>query len=521
MAITTEQEAMLDLRYSTDMANRRASNDHLSDSPDPLDEEPFPKPRLSSREKKNLLFLGALYFIHAIPLQFSWLTMPILLRQQLSYSDVGTFLVSQYPFSWKVAWSPVVDGFHIPMLGRRKTWMVPSLVAAGGVLFWLSFSQDSLVAQIAAGSSAAMVWTILAWFLIMVFCANVRIAIDSWAIDLLSPPNVHWASPAVTIGEALSGLVSFNVFLGTASLSSSQDASGKMEPADTHFFFLGSAAVFVLTAIMLMVGRRENNKEQRTRTVRQAYTIIWNILKLRHVWILMLIHMVSMVGFITNDTITVLQLVKNHFDDFELAALGTVTLPFAIAGGFLVARAFQTRHPLHVWRQMFPWRLLTAFVSQLTILFISRYPHSSFRWLVVFMPFCLSRFFESAMWVSFVAFHAQLADPQCGGIYMSLLSTTLNIRYDTLQFFFTKTIGMIDGTDDLTKPSPLIDGYQMVNLASIVLAILLYRFFLRPATMHLQTIDVTEWRVKDTVVASPAAYEMVRTRDRAEHIDED
>lgn len=520
MATTAEQEAMLNLRYSADMAHRRMSDDHLSDDPDALDHESVPKPRLSSREKKSLLFLGTLYFIHAVPLQFSWITMPIILRQQLSYSDVGTFLVSQYPFSWKAAWSPVVDGFHIPFLGRRKTWMVPSLVAAGAVLIWLSSSQDALVAKVAAGNSSAMIWIVLAWFLVMIFCANVRIAIDSWAIDLLSPSNVHWASPAVTIGEAVSGFVSFNLFLGATSFKSSKDESGKAEPADTHLFFLGSAAIFVITAVSLMIGKRENNKEPRTRTIRQAYTIIWNILKLRQVWLLMLIHMVSMIGFITNDTITVLQLVKNHFNDFELAALGTVTVPFAIAGGFLVARAFQTKHPLQVWRRMFPWRLLLAFISQLTVLVISRYPNSRFRWLVVILPFCLSRFFESAMWVAFVAFHAQLADPQCGGIYMSLLSTTLNIRYDTLQFFFTKTIGLIDGSDDLTKPSPLIDGYQIVNTTSIVLAILLYRFFLRPATMYLQTIDVAEWRVLDTAVAEPVAYEMASTRDGDEDMKE-
>ena len=166
--------------------------DALSDLSDPLDEQrTTPTPVLSFPEKKSLVLLCTIYFIHAIPLQFSWLTMPIILRQQLSYSDVGTFLISQYPYSWKAAWSPLVDGIYHPFIGRRKTWIVPSLVIGGVVLFWLAFTQDSFVAEVASGRSFAMAPLVLTWFVVMFVCANIRIALDSWSINLLSPPNVH------------------------------------------------------------------------------------------------------------------------------------------------------------------------------------------------------------------------------------------------------------------------------------------------------------------------------------------
>ena len=284
-----------------------------------------------------------------------------------------------------------------------------------------------------------------------------------------------------------------------------------MRPASTFLFFGASAAAFVTTAVLLLFGNSASDKAQKSQSIRKVYTIIWEILKLRHVWILMLVHMASMIGFVTNDTITTLELVKDNFSDFDLAILATAALPFAIAGSFLVAKAFQTRHPLHVWRRMFPWRLILAFVSQLTILFVSRYPNSQFRWLVVLPPFCLSQLFSVAMWVAFVAFHAQVSDPQFGGIYMSVLATTLNIRYDTLQFLCTKAIGMIDGSDDLTKPSPLIDGYQIVNVTTVILSIPIYWFFLRPATLYLQTIDVSAWRINFQDPADIMAYEMVGT----------
>jgi PAT family acetyl-CoA transporter-like MFS transporter 1 len=489
--------------------------DTLDDLSEPLDEQRTTfKPVLSFLEKKNLAFLCTLYFIHALPLQFSWITMPIILRQQLSYSDVGTFLISQYPYSWKAAWSPLVDGIYQPFIGRRKTWVVPSFVIGGVVLFWLAFTQDSLVAEVASGRSLAMAWLVLTWFMVMVVCANIRIALDSWSINLLSPPNVHWASSIATIGETAASLVSCNLFLGVTSLSSPKQKTRRAEPASTFLFFGASATAFVTTAVLLLVGNRESSgNAQKGQSIRKIYSIIWEILKLRHVWILMLVHVASMIGFITNDTISTLELVRNNFNDFDLAVLATIALPFAIVGSFLVAKAFKTRHPLHVWRRLFPWRLLVAFVSQLTILFISRYPDSKFRWLVVVLPFCLSQLFASAMWVAFVAFHAQVSDPQFGGIYMSVLATTLNIRYDTLQFLCTKAIGMIDGSDDLTKPSPLIDGYQIVNLTTVILAIPVYWFFLRPATLYLQTVDVFAWRIKHQDPVDAMAYELVRTDD--------
>lgn len=506
--------------HSPNRTTGHGDTDEFDDITEPLDvdeQKTIPLSVLSSLEKKNLVFLCAVYFIHAIPLQFSWATMPIILRQQLNYSDVGTFLISQYPYSWKAAWSPLVDGLYFPIIGRRKTWLVPSFLLGGVVLFWLAFTQDSLVERVAGGISLAMLWVVLPWFMVMVLCANIRIALDSWSINLLSPANVHWASSITTIGETGAGLVSCNIFLGLTSLNAPKAEPRVPETASTSFFFGASAVAFITTAFLLLAGKRETEKAQTKQSIRKIYLIIWEILKLRHVWILMLVHVTSMIGFITNDTITTLEMVKNNFTDFDLAVLATVALPFAIAGSFLVAKAFQTGHPLHVWRQMFPWRLLLAFLSQLTILFVSKYPDSKFRWLIVVLPFCLSMMLASAMWIAFVAFHAQVSDPQFGGIYMSVLATTLNIRYDTLQFLCTKAIGMIDGTDDLTKPSPLIDGYQMVNLATVVLAIPVYWFFLKPATLFLQTVDVSAWRIKYQDPVDSVAYEMVRPIDDDEY----
>lgn len=116
---------MLELRRLDHLTDHGYIDDS-SDLSERLDEQrTTTKLALTFLEKKNLVFLCTIYFIHAIPLTFSWYTMPIILRQQLSYSAVGTFLVSQYPYSWKAVWSPLVDGLHHPLIGRRKTCTQP------------------------------------------------------------------------------------------------------------------------------------------------------------------------------------------------------------------------------------------------------------------------------------------------------------------------------------------------------------------------------------------------------------
>jgi len=506
---------------------RRLSHESIDhDDPGELDdfleneERPPSRPGLSFAETKSLLMLFGLYFVHYVPLNFSWQTMPIILRQQLSYSDVGTFLVSQYPYSWKVVWSPIVDAIFVPRIGRRKTWIVPSLVGGAAVLLWLAVHQDGLVAGVARGESIGLVWLVLAGLVTMVLCANIRIALDSWSLDLLSQPNVHWASPTTSVAEMSGAFVAFNLYLGLTALEGPKDENGKDEPADTRLFYGLSAAAFLIVALLLAVFKRETNVGNKNKTIRGAYSIIWKILKLRPVWTLMLVHVISMMGFMTNDTITVLQLVKNDFDDFNIAALATAVAPFVLGGSYVVARLFESRHPLQVWRAMFPWRLLAAFVSQLSVLYVAMHPDSSpaLRWFVVFVPFCLSTLLGSGMWICFVAFHAQISDPHYGGIYMSLLATTLNIRYDALQFFFTKMVGFIDGGEDLKGLHPLIDGYQVVNAVSVLVAIPIYWFFLRPATEKLQTVELSVWRVKDDGVADVQAYEMVRSEDNERRV---
>lgn len=51
--------------------------------------------------------------LQGIPVGLAFGTMPFLLKARLSYSDIGLFMLSTYPYSLKLLWSPVVDSCFV------------------------------------------------------------------------------------------------------------------------------------------------------------------------------------------------------------------------------------------------------------------------------------------------------------------------------------------------------------------------------------------------------------------------
>ena len=72
---------------------------------------------------------------HVAPLE----TLPFLLRERLSYSKIAIFTLSTYPYSLKLLWSPFVDSWFFPSVGRRRSWIIPMQTLLGSIMLWMSF----------------------------------------------------------------------------------------------------------------------------------------------------------------------------------------------------------------------------------------------------------------------------------------------------------------------------------------------------------------------------------------------
>ena len=69
-------------------------------------------------------------------------SLPFLLKEHLSYSQIATFSLASYPYSLKLLWSPIVDSLFIPSVGRRRSWIIPMQLLIGTLMLAISFNAE-------------------------------------------------------------------------------------------------------------------------------------------------------------------------------------------------------------------------------------------------------------------------------------------------------------------------------------------------------------------------------------------
>src|SRR2546429_1462023 len=69
-------------------------------------------------------------FSSGLPLWLLINLLPAWLRsEQVDLTSIGLFALMQLPFTWKFLWSPLLDRYALPMLGRRRGWMLITQIA--------------------------------------------------------------------------------------------------------------------------------------------------------------------------------------------------------------------------------------------------------------------------------------------------------------------------------------------------------------------------------------------------------
>jgi MFS transporter, PAT family, beta-lactamase induction signal transducer AmpG len=119
----------------------------------------------------------ALSFASGLPLGLVWLAVPAwMTRLGVDIKVVGLFTLAQAPWTFKVLWAPLVDRYPLPLLGRKRGWILATqalLVALG-----LGFA--------AAAEPPVSVGTIGALCLAMALAsATFDIAYDGYSVEVL------------------------------------------------------------------------------------------------------------------------------------------------------------------------------------------------------------------------------------------------------------------------------------------------------------------------------------------------
>ena len=381
---------------------------------------------LPRQDRRNFLLLVLLYFLQGIPMGLASGSVPFLLKEHLSYSQIGVFSLASYPYSLKLLWSPVVDAVWSPKLGRRKSWILPIQVCSGVGMLYLGGQVKDMMIK-AGASDGSGVWIFTWWWFFLVFlCATQDIAVDGWALTLLSPQNLSYASTAQTVGLTAGHFLSYTVFLAFNSpdfanrwFRSSPRPEGVMTLGG-YLTFAGWAYLVVTLGLALL--KREDKTEDRD-GILEVYESMFGILKLKNIQSIIIIHLIAKIGFQANDAVTNLKLIDKGFSQEDMALTVLIDFPFEISLGYYAGRWSTSNPPIHVWCWAFIGRLIAACLAQVTVMIFPANGVQPWYLLTVIASHIFSTFSSTVMFVAISAFHAKIADPVIGGTYMTLLAT--------------------------------------------------------------------------------------------------
>jgi PAT family beta-lactamase induction signal transducer AmpG len=157
-------------------------------------------------------------FFSGLPLGLIWIAVPAwMARVGIDIRTIGILTLAQSPWTFKFLWSPLMDRYAPPILGRKRGW---ALVGQAGLLLTTAAlalaAADPRSGLALGGASFEWVWVAGALCLAIAFASTVQdIAIDAYAVEVLRPEEHGIAVGARTalyrLGMTLAGAVAITV----------------------------------------------------------------------------------------------------------------------------------------------------------------------------------------------------------------------------------------------------------------------------------------------------------------------
>ncbi|KAJ2612699.1 hypothetical protein H4S08_002582 [Coemansia sp. RSA 1365] len=475
----------------------------------------------SNKDSGNIMLLIALYWLQGIPLGLAHGSIPFLLKEKLSFAQVGLFSLAGYPYSLKLFWSPLVDSVYNSKFGRRKSWIAPIQLITALIFWWMGSHIDSLVRE-----PAEHIHEITYLFLAIVFLSATQdIAVDGWALTLLSEENLPLASTCQTVGINCGFFLSFTVFLALNSVEFSNKYIFS-EPRNAGFLQLGPymafwALAYVVVTLYLIVFKREARptEDESSFGIAKTYRTIWRICKLPHMQQFIAVLLVAKLGFIPNDSTTQLKLIERGLHREEMALAVLIDFPVQLIFGYYAATWSQGENKMKPWRVAFILRLLCSVLGMATVYYFPQDGLTSGYFYVVLLSKVAGSMASTVQFVCISAFVAQIADPIIGGTYMTLLNTLSNFGGTWPVFFVMRAIDYFTSATcifpaGISEPIPCStqesrahclkeggvcnlrwDGYYIVSSACVLLSMFLFVTYIHPTVLRLERLPTQVWRV--------------------------
>jgi PAT family beta-lactamase induction signal transducer AmpG len=197
---------------------------------------------------KRMLICVFTGFTSGLPLFLLFNLAPAWLRsEQIDLKTIGLFALIQFPYTWKFVWSPLLDRYVLPVLGRRRGWMLLSQI---GLLL--------VIAMLGGFSPQTEMTSIVVFCTLLAFLSATQdIAVDAYRRELLSDAELGLGNAIHVNAYRIAGLVP-----GSLSLILADHLPWNM--------------VFIITALFMLPGMAmtlmvsEPHRASPPRTLREA-----------------------------------------------------------------------------------------------------------------------------------------------------------------------------------------------------------------------------------------------------------
>jgi MFS transporter, PAT family, beta-lactamase induction signal transducer AmpG len=143
---------------------------------------------LTDKRMVAVLFMS---FASGLPFNLTGFTLQAwLASEHVDIRTIGFFSLVGVPYIWKFLWAPLLDRYSLPILGRRRGWILvfqACLAASIGIMGFCSPTDDL----------STLAWVAL---LVAFFSATQDIVIDAYRVDTIPPHERAVAAAAAAFG---------------------------------------------------------------------------------------------------------------------------------------------------------------------------------------------------------------------------------------------------------------------------------------------------------------------------------
>lgn len=446
------------------------------------------------------------------------------------YNAQAIFALCSWPFSLKLLWAPIVDAVYFKRIGRRKSWLIPVQTTAGALMYFGSEWIDKQL-EVNDLSSFDVKGMTCFFFGLYFLMATQDIAVDGWALTMLSKANRGRGPLCNSIGQNIGYFLSYVGFLalndaetsdkvwrplfgiknretgeGLVSLGGFLKAMGCVMLAITAFVALFKSEVGEVSVDDESNDDDDDELDASKIGLIETYKRLWHVSQLPAVKTMFLILLTYRFPTSLSDNVKTLKAVEFGLSKQTISLLSPIIiLPIGIMVPIIGSKIFHG-HPLKQFMTAYKVRVTLVAIFDIAMLLVVRSVKSNSNmgttgmfWFTVIGSTALQAIVAALQFNAQMTFFASRVDPSIGGSYMTLLNTMANLGgtwpASVIMFLvgkftvpevctFEKGIEVCNGGRDAYFPLQVV-------LSAIGLA---WIFFLGKSVQQVSVLPESAWR---------------------------